>query len=58
MDLPGQQFPSANAMTPLDHILNLDIKAPPGCQRLTGIIAAMGEFIIVYIQYGPEWSRA
>ncbi|XP_073942409.1 pyruvate kinase-like isoform X1 [Choristoneura fumiferana] len=43
MDLPGQQFPSANAMTPLDHILNLDIKAPPGCQRLTGIVAAMGK---------------
>ncbi|XP_063360774.1 pyruvate kinase-like [Cydia amplana] len=43
MELPGQQLPSANATTPLDHHLHLDIKAPPGCQRLTGIIASMGK---------------
>ncbi|VVD01348.1 unnamed protein product [Leptidea sinapis] len=43
MPLPGQQLPAANAYSPLDHLLNLDIKAPPGCQRLTGIIAAMGK---------------
>ncbi|XP_026496955.1 pyruvate kinase-like [Vanessa tameamea] len=43
MDLPGQQLPAAHAHTPLDHILNLDIKSPAGCQRLTGIIATMGK---------------
>ncbi|XP_063619864.1 pyruvate kinase-like [Cydia splendana] len=43
MELPGQQLTSANATTPLDHHLHLDIKAPPGCQRLTGIIASMGK---------------
>ncbi|XP_047984458.1 pyruvate kinase-like [Leguminivora glycinivorella] len=43
MELPGQQLLSANATTPLDHQLNLDVKAPPGCQRLTGIIASMGK---------------
>ncbi|XP_063824596.1 pyruvate kinase-like isoform X1 [Ostrinia nubilalis] len=43
MELPGQQLPATNAFTPLDHLLNLDIKAPPGCQRLTPIIATMGK---------------
>ncbi|XP_059062416.1 pyruvate kinase-like [Achroia grisella] len=43
MELPGQQLPAANAYTPLDHILNLDIQSPPGCQRLTGIFATMGK---------------
>ncbi|XP_052756024.1 uncharacterized protein LOC113515592 [Galleria mellonella] len=43
MELPGQQLPAANAYTPLDHVLNLDIKSPPGCQRLTGIFATMGK---------------
>ncbi|KAL0832950.1 hypothetical protein ABMA28_001085 [Loxostege sticticalis] len=43
MELPGQQLPATNAYTPLDHVLNLDIKAPPGCQRLTAIIATMGK---------------
>ncbi|KAM3967339.1 pyruvate kinase [Aphomia sociella] len=43
MELPGQQLPAANAYTPLDHVLNLDIKSPPGCQRLTGIFASMGK---------------
>ncbi|KAG6441421.1 hypothetical protein O3G_MSEX001802 [Manduca sexta] len=42
MELPGQQLTAANAYTPLDHLLNLDIKAPAGCQRLTGIMASMG----------------
>lgn len=42
MELPGQQLPATNAYTALDHLLNLDIKAPPGCQRLTAIIASMG----------------
>ncbi|XP_023940771.1 pyruvate kinase-like [Bicyclus anynana] len=43
MDLPGQQLASAQANTPLDHVLNLDIKAPAACQRLTGIMATMGK---------------
>ncbi|CAH0605872.1 unnamed protein product [Chrysodeixis includens] len=43
MELPGQQLQAAHAYTPLDHILNLDIKAPPACQRLTGIAASMGK---------------
>lgn len=43
MDLPGQQLQAANAHTPLDHLVNLDINKPPGCQRLTGIIATMGK---------------
>ncbi|XP_022825561.1 pyruvate kinase-like [Spodoptera litura] len=43
MELPGQQLAAANAFTPLDHVLNLDIKAPPACTRLTGIIASMGK---------------
>ncbi|CAK1599006.1 unnamed protein product [Parnassius mnemosyne] len=43
MELPGQQLPAANAYTPLDHVLNLDIKSPAGCQRLTGIIASIGK---------------
>ncbi|CAK1546216.1 unnamed protein product [Leptosia nina] len=42
MELPGQQLSATHAYTPLDHVLNLDIKAPPGCQRLTGIMATMG----------------
>ncbi|XP_072939865.1 uncharacterized protein [Epargyreus clarus] len=42
MQLPGQQLPSSHAHSPLDHLLNLDINAPPACQRLTGIIAAIG----------------
>ncbi|XP_045494092.1 pyruvate kinase-like [Colias croceus] len=42
MELPGQQLSAAHAYTPLDHLLHLDIKAPPGCQRLTGIIVTMG----------------
>lgn len=44
MVLPGQQLKAAHAYTPLDHLLNLDIKAPAGCQRLTGIIATVGKF--------------
>ncbi|XP_064292145.1 pyruvate kinase-like [Plodia interpunctella] len=43
MELPGQQLLSSNAYTPLDHVLNLDIKAPPACMRLTGIMATMGK---------------
>ncbi|XP_032512913.2 pyruvate kinase-like [Danaus plexippus] len=43
MDLPGQQLQSAQASTTLDHILNLNISAPAGCQRLTGIISFMGK---------------
>ncbi|KAH9640419.1 hypothetical protein HF086_018085 [Spodoptera exigua] len=43
MELPGQQLAAANAATPLDHVLNLDIKAPAACTRLTGIIASMGK---------------
>ncbi|CAH0725228.1 unnamed protein product, partial [Brenthis ino] len=43
MDLPGQQLPASYAYTSLDHILNLDVKAPAACQRLTGIIATMGK---------------
>ncbi|XP_004922942.1 pyruvate kinase isoform X1 [Bombyx mori] len=43
MEIPGQQLSAAQAFTPLDHLLNLDIKAPAGCQRLTGIIANMGK---------------
>ncbi|CAG5041507.1 unnamed protein product [Parnassius apollo] len=43
MELPGQQLLAANAYTPLDHVLNLDIKSPAGCQRLTGIIATIGK---------------
>ncbi|XP_034829789.1 pyruvate kinase-like [Maniola hyperantus] len=43
MDLPGQQLPAAQAHTPLDHVLQLDIKSPAACQRLTGIMAAMGK---------------
>ncbi|KAF9407312.1 hypothetical protein HW555_012617 [Spodoptera exigua] len=43
MELPGQQLAAANASTPLDHVLNLDIKAPAACTRLTGIIASMGK---------------
>ncbi|XP_075971968.1 pyruvate kinase-like [Anticarsia gemmatalis] len=42
MELPGQQLAASHAYTPLDHLLNLDIKAAPGCQRLTGIMASMG----------------
>lgn len=42
MQLPGQQLPAAHAYTSLDHVLNLDIKAPPGCQRLTGIFTSVG----------------
>ncbi|KAL4706468.1 hypothetical protein ACJJTC_003040 [Scirpophaga incertulas] len=43
MELPGQQLSAVNASTPLDHLLNLDIEAPPGCQRLTAIMASMGK---------------
>ncbi|CAH0407389.1 unnamed protein product [Chilo suppressalis] len=43
MELPGQQLAATNAVTPLDHLLNLDIKAAPGCQRMTCIIASMGK---------------
>ncbi|XP_068631426.1 pyruvate kinase-like [Battus philenor] len=43
MELPGQQLSAATAYTPLDHVLNLDIKLPAGCQRLTGIIATIGK---------------
>lgn len=43
MDLPGQQLQAAHAHTPLDHLVNLDINKPPGCQRLSGIIATMGK---------------
>ncbi|PZC86603.1 pyruvate kinase [Helicoverpa armigera] len=43
MELPGQQLSAAHAYTPLDHVLNLDIKAPPACTRLTGIVASMGK---------------
>lgn len=51
MELPGQQLPATNAYTPLDHVLNLDIKAPPGCQRLTAIIATMGERFTAFINF-------
>ncbi|KAJ0178690.1 hypothetical protein K1T71_005465 [Dendrolimus kikuchii] len=43
MELPGQQLSSSHACSPLDHVLNLDIKAAPGVQRLTGIVASMGK---------------
>ncbi|KAI5646601.1 pyruvate kinase, barrel domain-containing protein [Phthorimaea operculella] len=43
MDLPGQQLHSAQALTPLDHVLNLDIKAPPACLRMTCIMACLGK---------------
>ncbi|KAJ2951984.1 hypothetical protein O0L34_g4247 [Tuta absoluta] len=43
MELPGQQLLAAQAQTPLDHILNLDIKAPPACLRMTCIMASMGK---------------
>uniref|UniRef100_A0A2A4JE60 Pyruvate kinase n=1 Tax=Heliothis virescens TaxID=7102 RepID=A0A2A4JE60_HELVI len=43
MELPGQQLLATHAFTPLDHVLNLDVKAPPACTRLTGIIASMGK---------------
>lgn len=43
MDRPGQQVPAANASTQLDHILKLDINKAPACQRLTGIIATIGD---------------
>ncbi|CAH2071020.1 unnamed protein product, partial [Iphiclides podalirius] len=42
-ELPGQQLPAAHAHSPLDHVLNLGIQLPPGCQRLTGIIATIGK---------------
>ncbi|KOB68932.1 Pyruvate kinase [Operophtera brumata] len=32
---------AAHAYSRLDHILNLDIKAPPGCQRLTSIFVSV-----------------
>lgn len=47
MDLPGQQLTAAQARSPLDHVLSLDIGAPAACQRLTGIIATMGKYIII-----------
>lgn len=47
MELPGQQMPAAQAFSPLDHLLNLDIKAPAGCQRLTGIMATIGNLFLV-----------
>ncbi|XP_013138816.1 PREDICTED: pyruvate kinase-like isoform X2 [Papilio polytes] len=43
MELPGQQLSAATAYSPLDHVLNLDIKLPAACQRLTGIIATIGK---------------
>ncbi|XP_045446853.1 pyruvate kinase-like [Melitaea cinxia] len=43
MDLPGQQLPAAQARSPLDHVLSLDVDSPAACQRLTGIIATMGK---------------
>ncbi|KPI91277.1 Pyruvate kinase [Papilio xuthus] len=43
MELPGQQLSAATAYSPLDHVLNLDIKLPAACQRLTGIIATVGK---------------
>ncbi|KAJ8727532.1 hypothetical protein PYW07_001651 [Mythimna separata] len=42
MVLPGQQLLAAHASTPLDHVLNLDMKAPAACTRMTGIIVALG----------------
>lgn len=46
MDLPGQQFSAANAHTYLDHALNLNLHEPPGCQRLTGILATIGNIFV------------
>ncbi|KAJ8733337.1 hypothetical protein PYW08_001635 [Mythimna loreyi] len=43
MVLPGQQLLSAHAPTQLDHLLNLDIKAPAACTRMTGITASLGK---------------
>ncbi|XP_026322282.1 pyruvate kinase-like [Hyposmocoma kahamanoa] len=43
MELPGQQLPAAHADTLLDHVLNLDIKSPPGCLRLSSIMCSMGK---------------
>ncbi|KAG7307746.1 hypothetical protein JYU34_006322 [Plutella xylostella] len=42
MELPGQQLEAALADSPLDHLLRLDIAAPPACQRLSGICATIG----------------
>lgn len=56
MDLPGQQLPAAQARSPLDHVLSLDVDSPAACQRLTGIIATMGKFIFIggYSQYSKR----
>ncbi|CAH2243261.1 pyruvate kinase-like isoform X2 [Pararge aegeria] len=43
MELPGQQLEAAQAHTPLDHVLHLDIKSPAACQRQTAIMATMGK---------------
>ncbi|CAB3239430.1 unnamed protein product [Arctia plantaginis] len=42
MEMPGQQLGASFAKTPLDHLLNLTINTPAPCQRLTGIMAAIG----------------
>ncbi|GBP57118.1 Pyruvate kinase [Eumeta japonica] len=43
MELPGQQLYATHASSRLDYMLNLDIKRPPACQRLTGIFCVIGK---------------
>lgn len=61
MELPGQQLSAATAYSPLDHVLNLDIKLPAACQRLTGIIATIGEYTGIFIHlktHAHYWTYA